>query len=238
METMIFLAVSGALFLSAMLLVNGQQRKTEFANAVRDFDSKLQSIVNNVASGYYSNTGQTTCNVSGGVITSITTGGTNQGQNSDCTFIGQVIVPSASGDKVTIYSTAGLRLDPSGKEVQDLAGAKPKLITATSEDYVFPGGITMSMKIGGANFSGSLGTFTTFNPYNGSGALASGSSRSDLYAINPPANISIVESNLAAGAYQKNPNPSIKICLTDGQQVGVIELNTGSTRVTIGNTCP
>lgn len=100
-EVLIFLAVSGALLASAMLLLNGQQRRTEFSAKVREFDSKLQSIINNVASGYYNNTGMTTCTVSGGVITVTTTSG-SVGSNSDCTFIGQYVSLPATNDRFVI----------------------------------------------------------------------------------------------------------------------------------------
>jgi type II secretory pathway pseudopilin PulG len=40
-ETMIFLAVSGALLASSLLLVSGSQNKSQFNNAVRDLNRKL-----------------------------------------------------------------------------------------------------------------------------------------------------------------------------------------------------
>lgn len=242
-ETMIFLVVSGALLSSVMVLVDGQQRKTEFSTVVRDFDSKLQSMIGNVSTGYYNNTGQTTCITAGGPpptsITSITTGGTRQGQNANCTFIGQVMIPLDPVNEVTtvsIYSTAGLRLNSSSQEVQNLSQARPKLITATSDDFDLPSGMTVSMKVSGTPFR-SLGVFTTFNQYSSGpvSTLSSGSSRSNIYALSSP-NPAGVEGQLLSG-----PSPassSIQICLIDGDQVGVIMLNTGSTTVTIGNTCP
>lgn len=242
-ETMIFLAISGGLLLVALLFIGGQQRKTQFATAVRDFDSKIQSVISNVATGYYNNAGNTSCTAPGGVITVGNTG--TSGQNADCTFIGQVIVPTPVGaipSGVTIYSTAGLRIDPvTSKEVQSILAAKPVLIDVTKEFYVFNSGVTATMKnlTTGLPF-GSLGVFTTFNQYSVTGGLlGSGSTRSDLYAIGAtaPPN-SNIESALTAGTYQANPSAGIQICLTDGTQVGVILLNNGSTRTSIGNTCP
>ncbi len=223
-ETMIFLAVSGALFLSAMLLLNGQQRKTEFSTSVRDFDSKLQSVFGNVTSGYYNNAGSIACSATptGPSITA----GTSQGESAGCTFIGQYIelpVP----ERFTITSYAGLRLKAgTTEEVQNLADAQPKPISA--EDYNLLGGVTASMKLAGtATNIVRLAITTTFNTYTG-GILGSGSSRSEMHAY------------IAAGPFTEVPIPpeGVQICLDGGDRVGIIVVNTGSTNVTIGNTCP
>lgn len=235
-ETMIFLAVSGALFLSAMLLLNGQQRKTEFSTTIRELDTKLQSVIGNVSAGYYNNPGSVSCTLSSGNL-NITNTPSTQGQNKDCTFIGQVITPTATDDALLIYSVAGLRLYALNQEVKDLKDAKPKLITQTVEEYKFPSGITLdSIKIGVSPFK-SIGVFTTFNQYS-SGSnplLKSGSTKSDIYGFT----FSSVEG--IEGDLIRNPSPVsdvIQICVTDGEMYGVILLNSGSTRVSIGNSCP
>ena len=231
-ETMVFLAVSGALFLSAMLLINGQQRKTEFSTSVRDFDSKLQSVMGNVASGYYNNAGNISCTASAtGPVPAV--GGTSQGQSAGCTFIGQFIdLTTAPFDKFIITSYAGLRLKAgTTEEVQNLVDAQPQPIGA--EDYNLLGGVTAKMKpaTGPATAIVRLAITTTFNQSNSSGILGSGSSRSELHAytaVGPfdPANEVIL------------PPEGVQICLDGGDQVGIIVLNTGSTRVSIGDSCP
>jgi hypothetical protein len=237
-ETMIFLAVSGAIFFTAMLLVNGQQRRTEFATTVRDFDSKLQSVISNVASGYYNDPGQFTCTVTAGVMT-ITPTASTQGQNSDCTFVGQFIdlAPSPNNNKFTITSIAGARRvgDKEATSVLQLYSAgllKP--ITETAETYTLPNGVIASyMKIiTPVRNIPTIAVFTTFNQYkdpSNSSTLSSGSSRSDIWGV-----------DISVPFAAPNPPSGIEICLTDGEQYGSIILNTGSTRVTMGNgsTCP
>lgn len=237
-ETMIFLAVSGILFISAMLLVNGQQRKTEFTALVRDFDSKLQSIMGNVASGYYNNPGAVTCTVSATPRRPIITmGASTQGQNEGCTFIGQYIgLTTPPADTFTFTSHAGLRLNDAGEEVQKLADAWPTPITQTVENYGLPNGINAKMRIVGGNDIATIAVTPTFNSYN-NGLLTSGSSRVELHAITatelatqtPPIGIT-------------NPPTGIEICLLDDSgQTGLILLNSGSTKVTIDNStgaCP
>lgn len=95
-ETMIFLAVSGALFVSAMLLVNGQQQKAQFSQGVRDIDSRMQDIINNVDTGYYTDAGFSNnfyCNAIGSSYPTFAPsyGGSKQGTNTTCIFVGQVV---------------------------------------------------------------------------------------------------------------------------------------------------
>lgn len=252
-ETMIFLAVSGILFFSAMLLVNGQQRKTEFETNVRDFNTKLQSVIGNVASGYYNNPGAIICDADPGPprrprITDIPDDATSQGLNEDCTFVGQFItVPNPPGnDRFTITSHAGLRLNDSGEEVQSLAESIPTPITQTAEDYELLNGLRAKMRIatkdaGGVIVGGipivTLAVAPTFGSYNAFGDLNSGSARVDFHAIK------------SDGIDTVNPGDGIQICIVDDPntdnigpgQTGLIYLSNGNTSVTIDNdngVCP
>lgn len=230
-ETMIFLAISGGLLVSAMALVGSQQRRTEFQAAVRDFDSKLQTALNNVASGYYNSRGDTVCTVVGGFPDPHTGGAPDsQGTNAGCTFIGQVITFVPNDDKATIYSVAGLRLN-AGKEVTKLSDANPVLFNDTKEEYDFGGGLTIeSVKLSGGDIR-SIGVFTTFGGYTTGpvSTLASGSSRTNTYAY-------ATASPGAADFAAATPVTSIiSICLTNGDYWALIALNTGSTVITIGD---
>lgn len=227
-ETMIFLAVTSALFVSAMLLINGQQRKTEFSTTVRDFDSKLQSVITNVSNGYYNGAGSIRCQLSGSTLL-ITTINPHQGQNGDCTFLGQYITLAPTQDKFTITSVAGIRRT-AGKEITDLSSANVTQITQTRQDYVLPQGITATMTLADSTktpINNTLAIMTNLRPYNGNN-LASGSNQVDFWAD--------------PGTFTGSPNPSkgIQVCMTDGQQQGVILLNAASTTVTTGDggSCP
>ncbi len=141
-ETMIFLAVSSALFISVVLLVSGQQRRTEFAQAVRDLQSRITDIQNDVATGHYFETSNFTCDtgtlpmrpaappvfdpstdadvVDGGSLRprayQVPESGSTPGKNDECMFIGQGIQfnPQAAteGNTMRAYSIMGRRLDP------------------------------------------------------------------------------------------------------------------------------
>jgi type II secretory pathway pseudopilin PulG len=159
-ETLIFLAVSSAMFVSAMALIGGRQGKADFNSSVRNFESKLQQLANEVSSGYYpsaaEDVGQIVCQVKDA------TGGDNyplgivngmqfltgnptgiQGTNKDCLFLGRSIVfgsdNAASGylERYHLLILAGWRLTggTSGSDVTNyneahLAAIFPPNITA------------------------------------------------------------------------------------------------------------
>jgi hypothetical protein len=136
-ETLIFLAVSGAMFVAAMIFLGGQQARTEFHQAVHDFETNLESTANDVNNGYYSdlstNGNPLTCKAPGGniVITDPADVDT-QGTNQDCTFIGKGIQfgPKPNGSEFpddppketfNTITLVGKRLAASGKVAQSLA---------------------------------------------------------------------------------------------------------------------
>jgi type II secretory pathway pseudopilin PulG len=128
-ETLIFLAVSSVMFVSVMLLVNGQQQRTEFVQAVRTFESEMQDIANDVSTGnsaYPFPAGQS-CKINGGgnlIIDNSSPAGQQR-----CIFIGRVLQFVPQGTNPQTYNTYTVvgkqRLSVGGKEVSSLAEAKP-----------------------------------------------------------------------------------------------------------------
>ena len=83
-EVLIFLAVTSFLFVAVVATLGAQQRRTEFALAAREFDSQIQDIMNDVSTGYYYNTANIACAVTGGGNVSLTTAVSDQqGSNAD-----------------------------------------------------------------------------------------------------------------------------------------------------------
>lgn len=142
-ETLIFLAISAAIFVSAMVLINGRQGKAQFDNAVRNFEASLIDIANDVANGYYKSSDKIQCNAPGGVpnVTSVVIGSKDLGTNDACIFIGRAIMPSDAGaEALNIYSLVGAREVPSGtplyanqatRDVKTLGQANPRLVYPT-----------------------------------------------------------------------------------------------------------
>jgi hypothetical protein len=152
-EVMIFLVVTGALLVSALALFNGQHRRTQYTQAIREMDSQIRAIANEVQSGYYPNLGNVQCTVSGSgpSLQNVTTA---KGSNQSCIFLGRVIQFGSQGTnctasspsdctQYTIHTVFGRRLDSNGQLAQTLedpdgagakSGAQPRLaVPATGQ---------------------------------------------------------------------------------------------------------
>ncbi len=151
-ETMIFLGVSGVLFVSVFALISNDQNKTEFFQGIHQVDSQIQSLATNVQNGDYSNYTDFTCrDMSGGSGTNpvpdITTNlVSNQGTNEGCTFIGHILqfgpiecTGAACGaspnlHEFTVYTVIGRQykraLNPFSTKtiVSNLTDARPRVI--------------------------------------------------------------------------------------------------------------
>lgn len=128
-ELMIVLAVSGVIALSAFSMIRGQQTKSEFTQAVRDFEVKLNDIANDVTKGYFPNRGlNSACTASNSGIDFASGSGTvEQGASNDCVFAGKVLqfnppVVSGSGGEavIRVFTLASRRTDRNGSEIQGL----------------------------------------------------------------------------------------------------------------------
>lgn len=155
-ELMIFLVVSSALLVSALLLVGGQQQKTEFAQSIREIDSKIRDIINDVASGVYTNPANFKCVADdvGGTPAIQDSASDTQGTNLGCTYVGRVIQFAPNGDyeAFNVFSIAGRQFTRSvlaSKQVQSLPQAKPVPIA--------PGRIVNSALTANATESNKLG---------------------------------------------------------------------------------
>jgi Tfp pilus assembly protein PilV len=134
-EVMIVLVVTLAIFASAVGLISGRVAAASFTDEMQQVQSQMQSIVNDVASGYYSDdNSQFTCAPSAyGISISIgNTGSTavDQATNNDgCTYLGRA-VQFTSGDTYYVYSVLGLRQEVNGDLPTGYAEAFP---TATDQ---------------------------------------------------------------------------------------------------------
>lgn len=230
-ETLIFLAVSSALFVSAMLLISGQQQKTEFANAIRDIDSQIQDVINDIATGYYSRGVDFSCSGGGSGPVLNSAGDPGQGKNIDCIFMGRVIqfTDDQSPENFIVYTAVGLRLDSTGKQVTDFAGAKPKLL-APGIIYSSPDGSDKrrlqsglrvgKMTDGNNNPITAVGFFSSLSSYNPvTGDINSGSLAVDMRPISPPIGLNTSSTafvdafNNGASSYGGPvTNDSVRIC--------------------------
>lgn len=126
-ETMLVLAVTGSLFVSAAVLINGRQNKTEFQTGINNLQQQVQQIVNETSSGYYPTSKNFTCNGATHPVKIFAAGANNQGQNSGCIFLGKVVQFGTSVDptQLVVYPIAGNQLNVASKNVLTVAQASP-----------------------------------------------------------------------------------------------------------------
>ena len=165
-ETLIVLAVTSVMFMSAAVFISGRRASTEFQVGIRDLRSKMQTVINQASAGNYTAGMNFDCtnNVSNPVLRINTpgSGSKDMGTTKECVFIGNSIM--FSGDRMFVLPIAGLRETAAGKDVTTLAEAKPTAIgqgtspsnnnngpTDTVEVYPLPVGL----KFVRANYNGS-----------------------------------------------------------------------------------
>lgn len=133
-ETLIVLAVTGMMFLAAIIYINGRQAKTEFQVGSQQLQQMFQQVINETENGYYPNDETLTCTSSSGKPKLSTSGSsTGTGTNSDCVFAGKVIVIGGTQGKETykVFSLVGLR-QSGGSDVTSVAQAQPVAIAKIS----------------------------------------------------------------------------------------------------------
>jgi type II secretory pathway pseudopilin PulG len=137
-ETLIVLAVTGSLFVSAALLINGRQNKTDFQVGSRNLQQQFQQIINEARTGYYPNSGTLKCERAPGASQPLTlsTVSVEQGTNGACIFAGKTLVfnGSAAGkSQYGVYSLAGQR-STDGSTEGDVKTPEEAQLTALDEN--------------------------------------------------------------------------------------------------------
>ena len=220
-EVMIFLAISSVMFVAAINLLGGKQAKTAFSTSIAQLTSQLQSVIGNVANGYYINGQNFTCTPGSSSgsrpIIALATGTSSRGTNLGCIFVGEVVQfyknTSTNIQDYVVYPTVGnqyiepvlstpvaatslqqsppLALYPYGKSSVD-----------ESQTTQLPYGITVDSAVwidnGQSNSTGaaSIGFFTTFNG-SGGGMYGLGSGSQSVQVVPIPGSF-LNESQAAA----------------------------------------
>jgi len=254
LETMIVMTISAAMLVSAIALFSGQQRKTQFAQGLRDIESKMQDVLNDVATGYFPNAGTISCTASGINEPVINTAGTvEQGANFECVFMGKALWVRPDG--FVSYPIVGSRsLASSATTLSTLSTVRPILATSLREEktflwnsrvYAIYWNDTAQRSSYGAMLAIASSPNGTGVAANGAG-LNSGIQRLNMYTsgtgIVPPVNIadaSIVNAEAAIKAALSSPTLSwvpgnkVVLCIEDGssgagRQFGGIVITGGS----------
>lgn len=131
-EVMIFLAISGVMFVMAAGFISGKQAQVEFRQSMNDINTALNDVINQVSNGEDFAYSKLTCqgNATGPQISNNPMSNLDQGENLGCIFLGKVLQFNVSGDptKYDIYTVAANQLDSSGSAVTNFADAFPVAI--------------------------------------------------------------------------------------------------------------
>jgi hypothetical protein len=255
---MIFLAISATLFVAAMRLISGQQRRAEFSYGVQEFSSELRDMINDVSTGYYEYNRNFSCRATGSsdatnpgpiLITSVAA---EQGTNQDCIFIGRVIqfAPSDAGGSANtfyrVYTVAGRRTVTDGtipREVVTLKEAKPQALSPRStapgipdltSTHAIPNGLIVKwVHVNGASV-GAVGFFTNFAKYDANSNLLETEARNvDVIPIDG----TVLGQTKATAAdkistnpdtWTANPPNGIQVCLENGGGDGHVIIDIAS----------
>jgi len=240
-ETVIFLTVSSALFVSAMLVVSGQQAKTEFRQAASQTQGLIDDVANDVSTGYYQSPGTTKrCQNDGSGNPGFPVSGpatSEKGTSRICVILGQAIQFGAT-DTLTVYPVIGFRargVAPDLRLTQNLTftgtdgvGANPVVFNQEGfrEAFNLPGGLTIKSAVAehngsktairGVAFVSRLGDFS-------GGQLQPGVAIIDVIPLGGPLTdnqdefVSTgTESIRASTDLTKNPSGGVTVCLDSG----------------------
>ena len=253
-ETMIVLAVTGLIFLSAAALINGREAKVQFSTSTESIQQQFQQIMNEVQSGFYAlSSNQFTCSAGlGGVV--IGSGTRDRGTNSPCVFLGKALqfdTPSASGSEpLRIYTVVGSRADTAGADATTISQAQPTIMptSLSLQTYTLRYGLSVgwiqidggSKDVPGAGQPDGIVFMSSLGSQSGTGTLISGAQTVDVYAMKgvdftgPPALAAYMNS---PSFTSENPSNGIQICFNSGttNQSGVLTIGgpAGTTNVSL-----
>lgn len=210
LETLIVMGITTAMFLIVASAFGGRQQQVEFAQAVRNFDSKLEDIKNDVATGYFPKNETARCRVVGNNPINrrpdYQTGGTipDLGTNEECVSIGKVIQISPdisalgnsneNGQYIKVYNVSGLRTLSNGENPLNLIDARPTA-DPNPELILLEWGMKVTRVISSESTSvNDRGAIAIFSSLNRSSAIASSTSNEALQVnIIPGANFDMLE---------------------------------------------
>lgn len=222
-EVLIFLAVSGALAISALFFVSGMQNKTQFNQAANDVLQQISSVINNVDNGYYGGSDNVACSVVTGVPVASVGATKERGTNQACIFMGRVL-EFKDQDSFIIHDVVGRRQTTAGSEVTTVVDAMPRLITGTAQTIHYKNGLRFkvgaslkdSTNVGGYGAIGFFGTLAqaSLNPDQG---LETSAQQSDFIILE---NSTTALNNLSNTTYNIRRNKQMTLCLDSGSSGG------------------
>ncbi len=232
-EVMIVLAISGFIFLSAVLLINGKQSSTEFFVSTNDFKTEMQHVVSDIVDGYYPNTTNYSCSApTPGTVPTISSSASKQGTDYGCVFLGKVV--QFNNPNLNIYVVAGNQFKSDGSAAESLTSANPILVAPSIENYAMEYGLSLACgsnsiqyynqpttqspcMIGGVPGKGhtieSIAFVTSPTSPNTSNGIQTGPLQINMVPIDASSVSGIDRAFKNASSLVNNPAGGVKICL-------------------------
>jgi hypothetical protein len=257
-ESLIFLAVTSAMFVMIMGTMSGRQQRAEFQYGIREVITQIEDIMNDVSTGNYNSPANYSCVLDGSGAPVVSSGAGTQGTNQYCIYVGRILRFSQLGgeqDTMTVYTMAGRRktggLNPS--DVSTLRDSNPRPIREVSfiDKIRLPHGIEIKQVVRDGVpplLPGAIGIFTDFSSGTVSSSVGSGPRGVTVSAISGTAigqdNATVLDHISAPANYTDASGhavtASVTICVesANGNQRAYINIGrTGSlsTNVTIQN---
>jgi type II secretory pathway pseudopilin PulG len=217
-EAMLFLAISGILFVAVSAGFSGQQAKAQFQQSARDFQSTVNDLANDVSTGTYQNNGNFSCTATSTSGPTLSGTGQAQGTNDGCIYVGEFVALTLNQSDYKYYPLAGrskTRISGNDHETGNLVDTSPVSLATYS---TVTQSLTYGAVVGKVTYNGGItaygfGLMTTFGSY-GDVNLASGDITSDLIPLTSPSfNTSVAA---ATGLINSVAGITITICLQDG----------------------
>lgn len=241
-ETLIVLAVTAAIFVATLAVINGRQSKTEFQTAINSITQQIQQIVNQTSSGYFPSNNSFQCSAGAAGLPNVSEGGsgTGQGTNLGCVFIGKVIQFGVHGTDPEEFITWPLA---GNQNAQTVASSYPQPVQSIIDTQNLTNGLSaVAMYYNGASNQKTAGVAFLAGDSSGqiasSGAngLNSGSEQFSLYAIHNTMVQSTTQSSMySALKAQVSGNNyihvnSVQICFASGTtaQSGLVTIGNSS----------
>lgn len=249
-EVLIFMAVSGLMFVLAAVFISGKQANVEFRQSLTDINMQINTVINEVSNGEYtplaSNVGCHSASGGGYPIFSLgipSSQGTNGG-SAGCIFIGKVMQFNVGGAPTdySIYTMAARQLDTTGNAVNSFIKATPVPVGTPPADLTVATTTKNRLQISHAflctnascTVNRTIGAFGIFGSFNSALGVATGSQQSGSQSVTVAAIPGTVYGASAASTLVSLKNNThniaaadtlgngkyILLCFTAGDKVG------------------
>ena len=184
-EVMVFLAVSGLIFLIAAQFINGKQTQVEFTQGMNNANLIVRAMIDNVANGNYPWPSHAYLQCNGGSPAGFTSYATQQPVSVGCSMIGEVMAPETNGNpyEYSLYPVVGCQYascnNVSQVQPTTLADIEPNVVSQMIQSSNWPGEVKINsmyvVSTSGHTSAGAFGVFATLPQDSGGGILQNGS---------------------------------------------------------------